>query len=162
MLLRKMLPLIIVGLLATPAFASDPAGPAKSTSDDPPAQTLASETLAPVRLEVVHMPADFKAPSRGPALPVLYGSLAALQAYDAVATLRGVNAGRVEINPMMAGVSGTPAAMWAVKASVTTAAIVASERLWRTHRRSQAIVVMAIANGVMAGVALHNASATAR
>lgn len=162
MLLRTMLPLIIVGLLATPAFASDPVGPAKSTSDDPPTQTLASETLAPLRLEVVHMPADFRAPSRGTALPVMYGSLAVLQAYDGIATLRGVNAGRAEINPLMAGVSGSPAAMWAVKAGVTTAAIVASERLWRSHRRTQAIVVMAIANGVMTGVALHNASTTAR
>jgi hypothetical protein len=152
-----MLPAIIVGLLATPAFASDPAGPSQPASDHPPAQA-ASETLPSTRVEVVHMPADFHAPSRGAALPVLYGSLAALQAYDAFATLRGVNAGRVEINPMMAGVSSSPAAMWAVKAGVTTAAIVASERLWRAHRRTQAIAVMAIANGVMAAVALHNAS----
>jgi hypothetical protein len=155
-----MLPVIVVGLLATPAFASDPQGPSTPASDATPPQTQAAETLASAKVEVVHMPADVQAPSRGATLPVLYGSFAILQTYDAIATLRGVHSGGVEINPMMAGVSRSPAAMWAVKAGVTTAAIVASERLWRAHRRSQAIVVMAIANGVMAGVALHNASVT--
>ena len=119
---------------------------------------MSASTLAVPSVEVVHMPADFQVPSRGAALPALYGSLALLQAYDGISTLRGVSAGGVEINPMMAGVSKSPAAMWAVKAGVTTAAIVASEKLWKSRRRGQAVILMAIANGVMAGVALHNAS----
>ena len=159
MSLRTMLPLVVVSLLATPAFASDPIGPSKSSADDAPAaQVTASATVTTPKIEVVRMPADFEAPSRGVALPILYGSYAVLQGYDAANTLRGVGIGGVEVNPMMAGPSRNAAAMWAIKGGVTAASIVASERLWRSHRRAQAIAVMAIANGVMAGVALHNAS----
>jgi hypothetical protein len=159
--LRTILPLVVVSLLATPAFASDPIGPSKSPADDaPPAQVTAgaTATVTAPKIEVVRMPADFEAPSRGVALPILYGSYAVLQGYDAANTLRGVGVGGVEVNPMMAGPSRNAAAMWAIKGAVTAASIVASERLWRSHRRAQAIAVMAIANGVMAGVALHNAS----
>jgi hypothetical protein len=153
-----MLSLMVTVLFATSAFASDPVGPSTPLSDDVPAQPTTASMLSVPRVEVVHMPADFQVPSRGAALPVLYGSLVLLQAYDGISTLRGVSAGGVEINPMMVGVSKSPAAMWAVKAGVTTAAIVASEKLWKSRRRGQAVILMAIANGVMAGVALHNAS----
>ena len=158
MVLGTALPLVL-SLAATPAFASDPPGPAKPAAEDnAPSQAVSAEVIASPKVEVVRMPADFEAPTRGAALPALYTSLVGLQAYDAAATLRVVSSGGVEINPMMAGASRSPAAMWAIKAGVTTATIVASERLWRAHRRSQAIALMLIANGVMAGVAIHNAS----
>jgi hypothetical protein len=150
--MRVLLPLIFVCVSGSFAFASDPITASQSPQDAP----LLVASLTPPPIEVVHMPADFEAPSRGTALPILYGSLALLQSYDAVATLRGVSVGGVEANPMMAGASRNPAAMWAVKAGVTTASIVAAERLWRQRHRGQAIAVMAIANSVMAGVALHN------
>lgn len=153
MLVRAMLPLIFVCVAGSFAFASDPVTVSQAVADPP--TLMASVTPLPA-IEVVHMPADFEAPSRGTALPILYGSLALLQSYDAVTTLRGVSVGGVEANPVMAGVSRSPAAMWAVKVGVTTVSIVAAERLWRQRHRGQAIAVMAIANGVMAGVALHN------
>jgi hypothetical protein len=156
--LLTMLPLVVVSLLATPTFASDPIGPSKSPADEPPAQVITRTTVATPTVEVVRMPSDFEAPSRGVTLPILYSSFAVLQGYDAVTTLRGVGIGGVEVNPMMAGPSRNAAAMWAIKGGVTAAAIVASERLWRSHRRAQAIAMMAIANGVMAGVAMRNAS----
>ena len=54
--------------------------------------------------------------------------------------------------------SGTPAAVWAVKAGATAASIFAAERLWHQHRRAEAIAVMIATNGLMAAVAAHNAS----
>jgi hypothetical protein len=153
--MRVLLSLIFVCVSGSFAFASDPITDSQLPQDAP----LLAASLTPPPIEVVHMPADFEAPSRGTALPILYGSLALLQSYDAVTTLRGVGGGGVEANPMMAGASRNPAAMWAVKVGVTTASIVAAERLWRQHHRGQAIAVMAIANGVMAGVALHNGAA---
>jgi hypothetical protein len=149
---RGLLSLIFVCVSRSLAFASDPITATQLPQDTP----ILAATIATPPIEVVHMPADFQAPSRGTALPILYGSLALLQSYDAATTLRGVSAGGVEANPMMSGVSRNPAVMWAVKAGVTTASIVAAERLWRQRHRGQAIAVMAIANGVMAGVALHN------
>ena len=106
-------------------------------------------TLPPVR---------FGEPRRGALLPVLYVSLAGLNAYDAYSTTKGVSSGARESNPLMRGAAGSPAAIWAIKAGVTSASIVVAERLWRTHKRPQAIGVMIISNGLMAAVAARNAS----
>ena len=137
MLVRAMLPLIFVCAAGSFAFASDPVTVSQAVADPP--TLMASVTPLPA-IEVVHMPADFEAPSRGTALPILYQHIALLQSYDAVTTLRGVSVGGVEANPVMTGVSRSPAAMWAVKVGVTTASIVAAERLWQQaivagHRR---------------------------
>jgi hypothetical protein len=95
-------------------------------------------------------------PERRPvALPVLYVSFAALQGLDAHTTARALGAGARERNPLIAGVGGSIGATLAVKAAAATATVVAVERLWKTHR-TRAIVVMAVANGVTAAVAMHN------
>jgi hypothetical protein len=96
--------------------------------------------------------------SRGAALPVLYGMLGALQAYDGWSTVRAVRLGATEANPAVAGIASHAGAMWAVKAGATMASIYAAERLWRRHRRTEAIVTMVAVNSAMAMVAAHNAS----
>ena len=95
---------------------------------------------------------------RGPVLPVLYGTLAGLQAYDGWSTLNAVRQGATEANPVLAGVASNARAMWAVKASATMASVYVAERLWRRNRRVEAIVTMVAVNGMMAAVAAHNAS----
>jgi hypothetical protein len=91
-------------------------------------------------------------------LPVLYGTLAGLQAYDGWSTVRATRAGATEANPALGGVASNTGAMWAVKVGATMASAYAAEGLWRRHRRVQAIVTMAAVNGMMAAVAAHNAS----
>jgi uncharacterized protein DUF5658 len=91
-------------------------------------------------------------------LSALYVSFAALQAFDAFSTLHGLGRGAAESNPVIAGVVGNPAAMWAVKGGVSAASILVAERLWRQHRRSASIATMVVANGVMAAVAARNAA----
>jgi hypothetical protein len=114
--------------------------------------------LVPVRtVRYVPPPA-----TRGAALPVLYASYGALQAFDGFTTLKGIQQGAVESNPHLAGTVGQPAAVWALKAATTGAAIGAAERLWRQNRRTQAIVVLVVANGVMASVAARNMSVLRR
>jgi hypothetical protein len=88
----------------------------------------------------------------------MYVSLAALQGYDAYSTLRAVKQGAVEANPMMAGIVGNPAAFIAVKGVTMVATIYVAERLWREHRRTAAVVLVAVTNGLMAVIAAHNAS----
>jgi hypothetical protein len=100
--------------------------------------------------------------TRGRLLPGLYVGLAALNAYDAYSTAQGINRGATEANPLMRGVVGSQAAMWAVKGGVTASTIVLAEKLWRKNRRMQAIAVMAIANGMMAAVAARNGSVLRR
>jgi hypothetical protein len=97
-------------------------------------------------------------PSRGAVLPVLYGALAGLQAYDGWSTMTGVKRGAVETNPALGGAASNPGAMWAVKVGATSASVYAAETLWRRHRRVEAIATMVAVNGMMAAVAVHNAS----
>jgi hypothetical protein len=101
------------------------------------------------------------APSRGLVLPALYVSFAGLNAYDAASTIDAVKHGAVEANPLLSGMAARPAALWAVKGGVTAVSILASERLWRRGQKRQAVVLMAITNGIMAAVAANNASVRA-
>ena len=96
--------------------------------------------------------------TRPSVLPALYVSLAALQGYDAYSTLKAVKQGAVEVNPMMRGVAGNPAAFIVVRGAATFASIYAAERLWRNDHRVTAIVLMAATTGTMAVIAAHNAS----
>lgn len=95
---------------------------------------------------------------RGAVLPMLYGTLAGLQAYDAFSTMKGTQLGASEGNPVVAGVATNAGAVWAMKAGATMASIYAAEGLWRRHRRAEAIFTMVAVNGMMAAVAAHNAS----
>ena len=120
-----------------------------------PAAGIAAAGLAAADVELSLPTINY---SRGAVLPTLYVSLAGLQAYDVYATTTGLRRGAVEANGVMKNVAGNPAAMWAVKAGVTTATIVIAEQLWKQHRRTAAIVTMIASNGLMAVVASRNAS----
>jgi len=85
-----------------------------------------------------------------------------LNVYDGSSTTTALKLGAAEGNPMMAGIAGHPAALWAVKAGVTAGSIVVAERLWRQHRRAAAIGMMIVSNGLMAAVAAQNASVIRR
>jgi hypothetical protein len=112
-------------------------------------------SLAPVRVG--------PAGARGTLLPSLYVSLAALNAFDAYTTSKGVRSGvGVESNPKMSGVAGQSAALWAVKGGVTAAAIFAAERMWRNNNKLGAIATMIASNSVMMTVAAHNARVLAQ
>jgi len=71
---------------------------------------------------------------RPAALVPLYVSFAALQALDASSTMRALNRGGAESNPLVAPVVGSPTALLGLKAAASAAAIAASERLWKDHR----------------------------
>jgi hypothetical protein len=127
-------------LVAVPAFAAERGGPAADETG--PSIVLSAEPHA----------------SRGPILPVLYGTLAGLQAYDGWSTVRATTHGANEANPFMVGVASNSGAMWAVKAGSTMASIYAAESLWRRHHRAEALVMMVVVNGAMATIAARNAS----
>jgi Domain of unknown function (DUF5658) len=103
-------------------------------------------------------PVRVRPASRGAALPAMYVSLIGLQAYDGYSTTTGLNHGAVESNGFMSAVVNHPASLWAVKGGAAFASIYMAERLWRQHRRGQAIALMVATNVVMASVAVSNAS----
>src|SRR5688572_6378075 len=103
-------------------------------------------------------PVHLGGPRRGTLLPALYVSYAALNAFDAYSTTKGLKRGAVEGNLLMRGVAGQTATMWATKAGVTAGSIAVAERLWRADRKKAAIATMLIANGMTGFVAARNAS----
>lgn len=96
--------------------------------------------------------------TRGTTLPSLYASLIGLEVYDGYSTSRGLGKGAVEANSIMGGVASNPTALWVAKGGAAFVSIYAAERLWRRHRRAQAIAVMVATNSIMGIVAARNAS----
>jgi hypothetical protein len=151
----------LLGLLSAavvPAHAAEAA--------DAEAPTFAVSALVPANtpIRVVTGPAwipasgEVQGSTRGGALSGLYASLAALQAVDGYSTIAGVRGGAREANPLMGGAANHAAVMWSVKAGATALSIYTAERLWRQHRRREAIVLMVASNAVMAAVAARNMS----
>jgi Domain of unknown function (DUF5658) len=144
----------------TPALAADggaeQAAFTMSAAAVPALATDVDWSLAPMRMGA-------GTAHRGVLLPTLYVSLAALNAFDAMTTFKALGSGSAtEANPMMAGVVGHSAALWAVKGGATAASILLAERMWRTHNRVAAVATMVVTNGMMVAVAANNARVAVR
>ena len=99
---------------------------------------------------------------RRPALLLpLYGSFVTLQALDVMTTMRALNQGGHEANPLMAGAVGSPAAFVALKAASTVSTVIASEKLRRDHPVA-AVLLMVGVNSLMATVVAHNVATESR
>ena len=145
---------LVLGAAPAMAAGADPVA-------DPSTETRVEASPAAQRVPTFSQPAPlkFKSDSRPAVLPALYVGSALLQGYDAYSTLSALRQGGIEANPLARGMTANPAAFIAVKSSVAFLSIYAAERLWRDHHRFGAVALMAISNGAMAAVALHNASA---
>lgn len=101
------------------------------------------------------LPLDQPAPVFGPAsappprlaLRTLEVSFAALQALDVVSTLKAVDQGLVERNPLMRGLVSRPAAFVAVKAGATVTTLWLVRRVARQNRVAAFITLAAIDSG---------------
>jgi hypothetical protein len=93
-------------------------------------------------------------PNRGILVP-LYASFAALQALDAHSTLRALDAGAAEANPLLGGIAHKPAALLAIKAGLAASTIYLVEKV-RVRSRGAAIALMAALNSVYATIVAHN------
>jgi hypothetical protein len=91
---------------------------------------------------------------RGILVP-LYASFAVLQALDAHSTLRALDAGATEANPLMGGLAGKPAALLAVKAGLAASTIYLVEKV-RVKSRGAAIALMTVLNSAYASIVAHN------
>ena len=143
--------LATVVLFAAPSFAADTTVAGEATL----AAAVAVEAAA-VPAPVIVAPV-WKPVSRPSILPALYAGSAILQAYDAYSTLKALNLGAVEANPLAQGVVGNPALFIGVKAAVASASILAAEKMWKNHHRVAAIATMVATNSLMAMVAANNA-----
>jgi hypothetical protein len=128
----------------------------RATAQEPVETSLFAKMTAPSGSESL-LPGPMSPTVRGPILPSLYAGLIALQAYDGYSTNHGLAIGASESNAALGALARHPAAVWAVKGATAFASIYAAERLWRQHRRGQAVMLMAISNGIMGAVAANNA-----
>ena len=123
------------------------------------AQSIDGLSLSPAIEAASMLPAPIaaapRAPERPAALVPLYVSFATLQALDTASTMRALNRGGSEANPLVAPVVGSPAAFIGAKAAASALAIAASERLWKDHR-TLAIATMIGMNVGCSLVVAHN------
>jgi len=147
----------IVLATAAPGIAADAADQVVVATEAAATPSLAADVDWSLKPIEIGSPA-----SRGVLLPSLYVSLAALNAFDAYSTATAVASGvGTEANPVMRGVAGNSAAVWAVKGGVTAASVLLAERMWRKHHRVGAIATMIVVNGMTAAVVANNAKVMA-
>ena len=91
-----------VALFAAPTFAADTTVAGEVTA--------IAEAAGPAPAIIAAATPVWKPASRPTILPALYAGSALLQAYDAYSTLKALNLGAVEANPVAKGVVGNPAA----------------------------------------------------
>jgi hypothetical protein len=116
----------------------------QSIDAQPAAIGRVSEAIPPRRLGVM--------------LP-LYASFAGLQMLDAHSTMRALENGGAERNPLLGDLAQQPAALFAFKAGVTASTILLTEKL-RSKHRVGAIALMVALDSFYAMVVVHNYRAT--
>lgn len=128
--------------------------------------TLPSETAAaaaepqaaPLSSPQTSMPIQRTPPptrSGSGGMMALYASTAAMQVLDIHSTMAGLNSGAAEANPLMGGVTKSPAGMIAVKAAVTAGTIFAAQKLAKRNKPAAIAMLVAI-NSAYAMIAVHN------
>jgi hypothetical protein len=108
----------------------------------------AAQRMAPVS---VYVPSA----KRPAALPALYATLGAMQAFDVYSTSAALKAGAKEANPVAAPFAGNAGSMLGLKVATTAGTIFFAERMWKTNKVG-AIVMMVAINGATAVVSMHN------
>ena len=134
------------GATAVPAASA----PLTTTLADASTQRLPGSLAKP---EVWMLDRDVKRPA---ALPLLYATLGALNAFDVYSTRQALDNGAQELNPVMRK-AGNSGAMLAVKALSTAGTIYFTERAWKKNRKG-AVVLAALINGVTAAIVARNMS----
>ena len=158
------LTVLCLSLSSLTAYAADTNAADLATSASPRAfvefTPFAASTAAPPvagNVEWAPRSSEIDRPTSRPlALPALYLSLAAFQAFDAYSTVRGLSRGAQESNPMMQHVAGNTVGFVALKAATAVVPMVLAERMWK-HNKVGAITLMIVANGVAAAVSANNA-----
>ena len=89
------------------------------------------------------------------ALTLLQISFLGLQAMDVVSTVRAVNAGHTEGNPLMRGLSSSPLAITGVKAGAAASTLLLARHVARKNRTA-GVVLLAAVNTALSIVVVRN------
>ena len=88
-------------------------------------------------------------------LTSLYATTAIMQALDAHSTMKALDAGAVEANPLMTGVTKNRGAFMAAKAAVAAGTVFAVQRIAKRNKVAAIVTAVAI-NSAYAMVVRHN------
>jgi Domain of unknown function (DUF5658) len=138
----------VVALIAVVALNMSTLAVAAENEDRPlvsSVEAAASSGFIPIKVSV----------KRPGILPMLYVSLAGMQALDAYTTLAALNAGGREVNPVARRLTRNAGSLLSLKAVSTASTIYFMERLWKSHRLRAVFVLSAINAGTVA-VAVRN------
>ncbi len=145
MLRSTALTVMLLAASTTPAFAAEKAAEGAAT----PAAAAAPAIVMP----------NTTGESRGRmSLAALNASFIALNAGDVASTLRALNHGAREANPLMSPVAGSAPGLIALKSASVTATLFASTKLAKTHPKA-AMIMMASLNTAMSMIVVHNFNA---
>lgn len=111
--------------------------------------------ILPVQRPVFEPVAPSRRSGPSPLMTSLYATTAVMQALDVHSTLAALDAGGVEANPIMAGLTRNRAAFIATKAAVAAGAIFAAREVAKHNKVAAALTLIAI-NSTYAWVAHHN------
>jgi hypothetical protein len=152
---------LLLAVAAAPAFAQDvpnrsalaalalsSAAVAPTTSDTPAAATDAQQVPALSRPR-------FGSRTGSAVMFSLYATTATMQALDVHSTIRAIDRGAVEANPLMGGLVNNRPAFIATKAAVAAGTIFAAREVAKKNKVAAAITLIAI-NSAYAYVAHHN------
>jgi Domain of unknown function (DUF5658) len=117
--------------------------------------TAAMELDSPPTLAQAAGKFDVARPQRPDTLLPLYFSYATLQALDIHSTMRALDRGAVEANPLMKNLTASPASLVAVKVAGAAGVLYTTEQLWKKNPTA-AVVFMIAANSAMAWVVQNN------
>lgn len=148
-----------LSLSATPAFAQERFD--LSGIDFRPA--LANVAVPVARLDLpaldqraIALPiAPVERPRTSGILTSLYAATAVMQALDVHSTLKALDAGAVEANPVMSGVTKNRGAFMATKAAVAAGTVFAVQRIAKRSKIAAVVTAVAI-NGAYAMIVRNN------
>jgi hypothetical protein len=128
----------------------------QSTTRVNPAPSLALSTAVAPDAPRAETSASRSTPSRH-AFSTLYVGLIATQALDVHSTIRALDAGHKEANPLARWATANPITLVAFKAAATTGTMYIIERLRKKHPK-RALLLLAVVDSAYAFVVAHNYS----
>ena len=124
-------------------------------TNDRAADRTSAEAASNMAIDLPVLAQNVPNARRPSSLPVLYGTLSAVQVWDLYSTSLALKSGAHEANPNVAPFTSSRASMLALKAATTAGAILCAEKMWRKNRTG-AVVMMVAINVATAAVAQHN------
>lgn len=145
---------VVAGLVGVP-----PAAAQERVQLDLSTALAANTAMPPVVLTAEQLPVafetEFRRPGPSPLMTSLYASTAVMQALDVHSTLRALDRGAVEANPLMTGAARNKATFIALKAGVAFSTVMAARNMSKRNKVAAVLTLVAI-NSAYAMIVNHN------